>query len=79
MLSSEDDEDDEDEDELLAGFGAGSVGFNVGGASADFSVGACFSYAEPSHLPWDNYKQIKAWCARLADVPAWKATAPKLG
>jgi glutathione S-transferase len=46
---------------------------------ADFSVGACFSYAEPSHLPWDNYKQIKAWVARLGDVPAWKATAPKLG
>jgi glutathione S-transferase len=46
---------------------------------ADFSVGACFSYAEPSGLPWDNYKAIKAWYTRLGEVPAWKNTAPKLG
>jgi glutathione S-transferase len=46
---------------------------------ADFSVGACFSYAEASGLPWDEYTHIRAWWARLGDVPAWKATAPKLG
>jgi glutathione S-transferase len=46
---------------------------------ADFSVGACFSYAEPSGLPWDNYKHIKAWWGRLNEIPAWKTTAPKLG
>jgi glutathione S-transferase len=46
---------------------------------ADFSVGGCFSYAEPSGLPWDNYKNIKAWIGRLNEVPAWKNTAPKLG
>jgi glutathione S-transferase len=46
---------------------------------ADFSVGACFSYAEPSGLPWNDYAHIKAWCARLNEVPAWKSTAPKLG
>jgi len=45
---------------------------------ADFSVGACFSYAEPSGLPWDDYKHIKAWWGRLGEVPAWKNTAPKL-
>ena len=46
---------------------------------ADFSVGACFSYAEPSGLPMDDFGHIKAWLSRLAEVPAWKNTAPKLG
>jgi glutathione S-transferase len=46
---------------------------------ADFSVGACFSYAEASGLPWDDYKHIKAWWARLGEIPAWKNTAPKFG
>ena len=46
---------------------------------ADFSVGACFSYAEASGLPWNDYTHIKAWWSRLGEVPAWKNTAPKLG
>jgi glutathione S-transferase len=46
---------------------------------ADFSVGACFSYAEAAGLPWDNYPHIKAWYARLGEIPAWKNTAPKMG
>lgn len=46
---------------------------------ADFSVGACFSYAEASGLPWGDYKHIAAWWSRLGEVPAWKSTAPKLG
>ena len=45
---------------------------------ADFSVGACFSYAEASGLPWDAYPHIKAWWARLNEIPAWKNTAPKM-
>ena len=46
---------------------------------ADFSVGACFSFAEPSGLPWNEFTHIKAWNARLSEVPAWKNTAPKFG
>lgn len=46
---------------------------------ADFSVGACFSYAEASGLPWENYPHIRAWWARLNALPAWQSTAPKLG
>jgi len=46
---------------------------------ADFSVGACFSFAEPSGLPWGDYGHIRAWWARLGEIPAWKSTAPKLG
>ncbi len=46
---------------------------------ADFSVGACFSFAEPSGLPWGDYKHVQAWYGRLGEVPAWRDTAPKLG
>ena len=46
---------------------------------ADFSVGGCFSYAEASALPWNDFKHIKAWWSRLGEIPAWKNTAPKLG
>ena len=46
---------------------------------ADFSVGACFSFAEPSGLPMEKYPSIKAWLGRMNEVPAWKNTEPKLG
>jgi glutathione S-transferase len=46
---------------------------------ADFSVGACFSYAEPSGLPMGDYGHIKSWLSRLSEIPAWRNTAPKLG
>jgi glutathione S-transferase len=46
---------------------------------ADFSVGACFSFAEPSGLPWNDYTHIRAWWGRLGEVPAWKNSAPRLG
>jgi glutathione S-transferase len=46
---------------------------------ADFSVGACFSFAVPAEMPWGDYAHIRAWYARLSEVPAWKSTAPKLG
>lgn len=46
---------------------------------ADFSVGACFSYARASGLPTSEYPHIEAWLGRLDEVPAWKNTAPKMG
>jgi glutathione S-transferase len=46
---------------------------------ADFSVGGCFSFAEPSGLPWGDYAHIRAWWSRLNEVPAWKSTAPRIG
>jgi glutathione S-transferase len=46
---------------------------------ADFSVGACFSFAEPAGLPWDGCKEIKSWWGRMNEIAAWKNTAPKLG
>jgi glutathione S-transferase len=54
--------------------------FICGGLTlADFSVGACFSFAELSGLPWDRYEHIKAWWTNLNEVPAWRNTAPKVG
>lgn len=46
---------------------------------ADFSIGGCFSYAEASGLPWQDYTHIRSWWARLGEVPAWRSTAPKMG
>ncbi len=46
---------------------------------ADFTVGACFSFADAAGLPWGDYKHIQAWWTRLNDVPAWKNSAPKFG
>ena len=46
---------------------------------ADFSVGACFSFAEPAGLPWNDYTHIRAWWGRLNEIPAWKSTAPRVG
>ena len=47
---------------------------------ADFSVGACFQLRRGlPQLPWNNYSHIRAWWARLNEVPAWKNTAPKVG
>ena len=62
---------------FLAEFEDPQVGDEI--TLADFSVGACFSYAEPSGLPMDSYTHIKAWLGRLNEVPAWKNTAPKFG
>ena len=46
---------------------------------ADFSIGGCFSYAEASGLPWQDYGHIRSWWGRLGELPAWKSTAPKMG
>jgi glutathione S-transferase len=46
---------------------------------ADFSVAACFSYADASGLPMNDYPHIKSWLARMDEIPAWKNTAPKFG
>ena len=54
--------------------------FILGGLTlADFSVGACFSFAEASGLPWDRYEHIKSWWSNMNEVPAWRSTAPKIG
>jgi glutathione S-transferase len=44
---------------------------------ADFSIGAAFSYAAPSRFPLEPYANIRAWLARLDQLPAWQQTAPR--
>jgi glutathione S-transferase len=45
---------------------------------ADFIVVAPLFHAEPAKLPLAEYANIKGWFARLAALPAWRETAPKL-
>jgi glutathione S-transferase len=44
---------------------------------ADFSVAADLTYAVPGRFPLDDYPQIRAWYARIEQLPAWQHTAPK--
>lgn len=46
---------------------------------ADFSIGAAFSYAAPARIPLEPYANIRAWLARLDELPAWRQTAPRGG
>lgn len=41
---------------------------------ADLSLAAGLTMAEPAQLPLDTYPEIRAWCARIAELPAWRAT-----
>jgi glutathione S-transferase len=46
---------------------------------ADFYVGAGLGFEPYSKLPLEQYANIRKWNERLLTVPAWAATAPKLG
>jgi glutathione S-transferase len=43
---------------------------------ADFSVGAGLTYAEPIRLPLEEFPNLRAWNARLAELEGWRATMP---
>jgi len=45
---------------------------------ADYSVAASFALAVPARLPIAGYANVRAWLARIQELDAWKATAPKL-
>lgn len=44
---------------------------------ADYSVAATYSYAGPAELPVGP--NVKAWLARMDELPEWRETAIKLG
>ncbi len=44
---------------------------------ADFSVGAGLTYAEPARLPLEEFPNVSAWNARLAELDGWRETMPK--
>ena len=41
---------------------------------ADFSIASGLILADPAQLPLESYAEIKRWGARMADLPAWRAT-----
>ncbi|MGH6951023.1 MAG: glutathione S-transferase family protein [Vitreimonas sp.] len=41
---------------------------------ADFSIGAALTIADRAQLPLAGYPEIRRWGARMADLPAWRAT-----
>ncbi len=45
---------------------------------ADFSVASYLHYATAAKLPWDRYKNIQAWYARIEALPAWQQTKPPM-
>lgn len=44
---------------------------------ADFSVASDLTYALPGQFPLDDYPHIRAWYARIEQLPAWQKTAPR--
>ena len=44
---------------------------------ADFSVASDLTYAEMGQFPLEPYPHIRAWYARIEQLPAWQKTAPQ--
>ncbi len=47
--------------------------------AADFSVCAVLGYAKPAQVPLDAFANIRSWMSRMDEVPAWQATAHRMG
>jgi len=50
------------------------VGDNV--TLADFVVGGAVTYLERGQFPIDDFPHLRAWWARLHEIPAWEKTVP---
>ena len=46
---------------------------------ADFYVAAGLGFEPMSKIPLASYPHLRAWNARLLEIPAWSKTAPKVG
>lgn len=44
---------------------------------ADVAVGCPLMVAVPAQLPLEPYANVRAWFARVQELPSWKATAPR--
>jgi glutathione S-transferase len=44
---------------------------------ADFTVVAPLFHAEPAKIPVEKYANIRRWFGVIADLPAWRETAPQ--
>ena len=45
---------------------------------ADFAVASYLHYAVAARLPWEGYRNIQAWYARIEALPAWQQTKPPM-
>ena len=45
---------------------------------ADFAVASYLHFAVAAKLPWEPYKNIQAWYARIEALPAWQQTKPPM-
>lgn len=45
---------------------------------ADYSLASPLCYAKMAGLPWDDYPNIQAWYARIAELPAWQKALPEM-
>lgn len=45
---------------------------------ADISVAAFLGYADPAHVPLEDFAAIRAWYARLNAIPEWHRVQPSL-
>ncbi len=45
---------------------------------ADFAVASYLHYAAAARLPWERYKNVQAWYARIEALPAWQQTKPPM-
>lgn len=45
---------------------------------ADFSAAAPLVYSKEAELPVEPYSHVRDWFARVAALPAWRATAPNV-
>lgn len=46
---------------------------------ADIAIASLLTFAVPGKFPMEPYKNLRAFCAHMDEVPAWKNTAPKFG
>ncbi|NVB39150.1 glutathione S-transferase family protein [Pseudenhygromyxa sp. WMMC2535] len=46
---------------------------------ADLVLAAPLGYAVPAKVPLEDFANIRAWMGRIAELPAWQKTEPKLG
>jgi glutathione S-transferase len=45
---------------------------------ADYSLASSFALAGPARLPIADFAHLRAWLGRVAELDAWKRTAPPL-
>jgi glutathione S-transferase len=45
---------------------------------ADYSLASSFALAAPARLPIADFAHLRAWLGRVAELDAWKRTAPPL-